>query len=53
MVGGNVGLGYLLVFGQGQADTSMVFDVILVLTAIGIFAYFGVVLAERAVLRWR
>lgn len=53
MVGGNLGLGYLLVYGQGQADTATVFDVILVLTAIGIAAYMGVVLLERVVLRWR
>lgn len=53
MVGGNIGLGYLLVYGQGQADTATVFDVILILTLIGILAYFGVVLLEKAVLRWR
>ena len=53
MVGSNLGLGYLLVYGQGEADTATVFDVILVLTVIGIGAYFGVVLLERLVLRWR
>lgn len=53
MVGGNIGLGYLLVYGQGQADTATVFDVIVILTVIGILAYFGVVLLEKAVLRWR
>jgi NitT/TauT family transport system permease protein len=53
MVGGNLGLGYLLVYGQGQADTATVFDVILVLTVIGLMAYFAVVLLERLVLRWR
>jgi len=53
MVGGNLGLGYLLVFGQGQADTATVFDVIVVLTLIGILAYFGVVQLEKVVLRWK
>jgi NitT/TauT family transport system permease protein len=53
MVGGNLGLGYLLIYGQGQADTATVFDVIVVLTLIGIVAYSSVVLLERVVLKWR
>jgi NitT/TauT family transport system permease protein len=53
MVGGNIGLGYLLVYGQGQARTASVFATILILTLIGVVAYVAVVLAERFVLRWR
>ncbi len=52
MVGGNSGLGYLLVFGEGQANTAMVFVTIVVLTVIGILAYAAVVAAERAVLHY-
>jgi NitT/TauT family transport system permease protein len=52
LVGGNIGLGYLLVFGEGAANTPMVFVAILLLTAIGILAYLAVVLAERRVLHY-
>lgn len=52
MVGGNTGLGYLLVFGEGQANTAMVFVTILLLTAIGIIAYLVVIAAEMAVLHY-
>jgi NitT/TauT family transport system permease protein len=52
LVGGNVGLGYLLVFGQGQANTPMVFVVILLLTLIGLIAYVAVVLVESRVLHY-
>jgi NitT/TauT family transport system permease protein len=53
MVGGNTGLGYLLVYGQGQASTASVFASIAMLTLIGVVAYVAVIMAERAVLRWR
>lgn len=52
MVGGNTGLGYLLVFGQGQANTAMVFVTIILMTLIGIAAYWIVVVAERMVLHY-
>lgn len=52
LVGGNQGLGYLLVFGEGQGNTAMVFVTIIVLTIIGIIAYGLVVLAERRVLHY-
>jgi NitT/TauT family transport system permease protein len=52
LVGGNTGLGYLLVFGEGAANTPMVFVAILLLTAIGIVAYLAVVLIERRVLHY-
>jgi NitT/TauT family transport system permease protein len=52
LVGGNLGLGYLLVMGGGQGNTAMVFVAILLLTLIGILAYGAVILAERRVLHY-
>ena len=52
MVGGNSGLGYLLVFGEGQGNTAMVFVSIIMLTLIGIIAYGAVVFAEQRVLHY-
>jgi NitT/TauT family transport system permease protein len=52
LVGGNLGLGYLLVFGEGAGNTAMVFVTIIMLTAIGIAAYAAVALTERRVLRY-
>jgi len=52
LVGGNVGLGYLLSFGEGQADTPLVFVSIVMLTAVGGIAYLGVILVERRVLHY-
>jgi NitT/TauT family transport system permease protein len=51
-VGGNTGLGYLLVQGEGQGNTGSVFASIILLTLIGIIAYALVILAERRVLRY-
>jgi NitT/TauT family transport system permease protein len=52
LVGGNLGLGFLLSFGEGQANTPMVFVAIVMLTLIGGVAYLGVILAERRVLHY-
>ena len=52
LVGGNMGLGYMLVFFEGQGNTAAVFVVIAALTVIGILAYYAVVLAERRVLHY-
>lgn len=52
LVGGNMGLGFLLVFFEGQGNTAGVFVVIGALTVIGIMAYYAVVLAERRVLHY-
>jgi NitT/TauT family transport system permease protein len=52
LVGGNLGLGYLLTYGEGQGNTAMVFVTIIVLTLIGIVAYAAVVLFERRVLHY-
>jgi NitT/TauT family transport system permease protein len=52
LVGGNMGLGYLLTLGEGQANTPMVFVSIVMLTAVGAIAYLGVILIERRVLHY-
>ena len=51
-VGGNLGLGFLLTFGEGQANTPMVFVSIVLLTVIGGLAYLAVVLTEQRVLHY-
>ncbi len=52
MVGGNMGLGYILVFAEGAANTSLVFVSIIMLTIVGIIAYALVVFAEKKVLHY-
>src|SRR5262245_24904363 len=52
LVGGNQGLGYLLAFGEGQANTPMVFVAILMLTVVGSVAYLAVILIEQRVLHY-
>ncbi len=52
LVGGNTGLGYLLIYGQGQGNTAMVFVTIILLTLIGIVAYMAVAFAEARVLHY-
>jgi NitT/TauT family transport system permease protein len=52
LVGGNQGLGYLLVDGEGQGNTAAVFVAICALTLIGIVTYGAVVWAERRVLHY-
>ena len=52
LVGGNMGLGYLLSFGEGQANTAMVFVAILMLTLVGGNAYLAVILIEQRVLHY-
>lgn len=52
LVGGNFGLGYLITFGEGQANTPMVFVCILLLTLIGSIAYVAVILIEQRVLHY-
>ena len=52
LVGGNMGLGYLLVFGEGAGNTAMVFVSIILLTVIGIVAYVAVIVVERRVLHY-
>jgi NitT/TauT family transport system permease protein len=52
LVGGNLGLGYLLTYGQGLGNTAMVFVTIIMLTFIGIAAYIAVVFVEGRVLHY-
>lgn len=52
MVGGNNGLGYLLVFGSSSANTAMVFVSIIMLTLIGLIAYLSVIWVEHKVLHY-
>jgi NitT/TauT family transport system permease protein len=52
LVGGNTGLGYLITFGEGQANTAMVFDAIIMLTIIGIVLYGAVAALEARVLHY-
>jgi NitT/TauT family transport system permease protein len=52
LVGGEIGLGYLISFGQGQANTAMVFDAIGLLTVIGIAMYWAVTAVEHRVLHY-
>jgi NitT/TauT family transport system permease protein len=52
LVGGNLGLGFLLSFGEGQANTAMVFVAIVMLTVVGGIAYLAVILAEQRVLHY-
>nr|WP_307722203.1 ABC transporter permease [Pseudoduganella umbonata] len=52
LVGGNKGLGFLLVDGEGQGNTAAVFVAICALTLTGIVTYAAVVWAERKVLHY-
>ena len=52
LVGGETGLGYLITFGEGQANTAMVFDAIALLTLIGIVMYWAVAAIEKRVLHY-
>jgi NitT/TauT family transport system permease protein len=52
LVGGETGLGYLISFGQGQANTAMVFDAIALLTVIGIVMYWAVTSIENRILHY-
>ena len=52
LVGGQTGLGYLITYGEGQADTAMVFDAIFLLTVIGALIYWAVAFTETRVLHY-
>lgn len=52
LVGGSVGLGYLITYGEGQADSAMVFDAIVLLTVIGILLYWAVAAIEARILHY-
>ncbi len=52
LVGGNTGLGFLITYAEGQANAAMVFNAIIVLTAIGIILYGIVAAAEERILHY-
>lgn len=52
LVGGNTGLGFLISYGEGQANAAMVFNAILLLTLIGIVLYSAVTWAEARLLHY-
>jgi len=52
LVGGNTGLGFLISYGEGQANAAMVFNAILLLTLIGIALYSAVTWAEARLLHY-
>ena len=52
LVGGNSGLGFLISFGEGQANAAMVFNAILRLTLIGVLLYSAVVFVEQRLLHY-
>lgn len=52
LVGGNTGLGFLITYGEGQANAAMVFNAIILLTLIGIVLYWGVTIAEARLLHY-
>ena len=52
LVGGNTGLGFLITYGEGQANAAMVFNSIILLTLIGIALYAAVAAIEDRVLHY-
>ena len=52
LVGGNTGLGFLITYGEGQANAAMVFNAIILLTLIGIVLYGLVSVLETRVLHY-
>ena len=52
LMGGEIGLGYLITYGEGQANTAMVFDAIFLLTLIGIGMYWMVAAIETRALHY-
>lgn len=51
-VGSDRGLGYLLLVAGGDLRTSLLFATLVVLTAIGLVLYYGMVLLERLTIPW-
>ncbi|MFT7595426.1 MAG: NitT/TauT family transport system permease protein [Paracoccaceae bacterium] len=52
LVGGNSGLGFLISYGEGQANAAMVFNAILLLTLIGVTLYSAVTYVETRLLHY-
>lgn len=51
-VGADHGLGYLLLFANGQMDTNLLFADIVVLAALGVALFYAVLVSERLCLPW-
>lgn len=51
-VGGNAGIGYLIVSASGQLDTPLMFACILILAVLGLVLYGAVCLAEKKIIPW-
>lgn len=51
-VGADKGLGYLLLFANGQLDTNLLFACIAILSALGVVLFYLVMLAEALLLPW-
>ena len=52
-IGGNDGIGYLILSGQFNIDTPLVFAALLLITAFTTLGIGAIVLFEKAVLKWR
>ena len=52
LVGGNTGLGFLISYGEGQANAAMVFNAIVLLTLIGILLYSVLTFVEEKLLHY-
>ena len=46
------GLGYLIIFSEGNVDTPMMMAAIVVLSLLGVLLYIAVVLLEKLIIRW-
>jgi NitT/TauT family transport system permease protein len=51
-VGGNAGLGYLILIANQELDTPLAFAALLILSVAGIALYLAIDLVERAVIPW-
>jgi len=51
-IGGDAGLGYIILTAQGDLQTDLSFSAIIVLTLLGFLLYFGVEFLERLLIPW-
>jgi NitT/TauT family transport system permease protein len=51
-VGASEGLGYVIIFSQGQAQTPLAFGAIVLLSVLSIVLFYAVVAAERLLIPW-
>jgi NitT/TauT family transport system permease protein len=50
--GANRGIGYLIQFASSQLDTALMFAALLVVSAMGVVLYYGLVLIEYFAIPW-